>query len=233
MTESPDTPAAGNDNKSNPTSTILRFVLLGVLVVMVGLLMYDWFVARPGAKAAHDALAKLDEDNNSRPLNSRYTREDVVAKIGEPASSTKDEETGKLEERYTWRRGSLYNTYYVVVLYQKDRDAEDGTPGKYRYLRHSFNEEPDKIFERTVNPPVEDSTEDADGGDASDDTSSFPDQGEGDGGAPDGGAPDGEPADAPADGAPADGPAGGGDPPADDGSGDPPADDGGDPPADS
>lgn len=177
MSETPESPAPNNpeNKKASPLSTILRVVLLAVLVIMVGLLIYDWYVARPGAEAAHQTLAKLDETNNAGEKNSRFTRDEVHKELG-LSNYTETTEGNKLYERYTWRRGSLYNTYYVVVIYQKDNDDE----GKYRYLRHSYNEEPDAIFERPENAVTDDSSQDDSGDDVEEDMSEFPDQGEGD-----------------------------------------------------
>ena len=105
----------------NPTMLAVRVVLLVILVVLLAALLYDRFVAAPKVNQAHEAVEKLMEVSEQASMGERkepLTDAVVRQEIGEP---TQREESGKFViDRYSWRRGLLFTTYDLYVVYHKD-----------------------------------------------------------------------------------------------------------------
>jgi hypothetical protein len=110
----------------NPTALAIRSVLLVILVVLLAALLYDRFVAAPRANKAYDAVDALltaaeqpSMGENTRPV----TDVEVKSAIGEPGHPRED--AGQFAiDRYSWRRGLLFTSYDLYVVFHKDAGGQ-------------------------------------------------------------------------------------------------------------
>ena len=110
----------------NPTALAIRSVLLVILVVLLAALLYDRFVAAPQLNKAYDIVGELltaaDEPSQGE-VKSPVTEADVKQAIGEPGNPRED--AGKFViDRYSWRRGLLFLSYDLYIVYFKDPDGQ-------------------------------------------------------------------------------------------------------------
>ncbi len=106
----------------NPTMLALRGLLLVILVVLLAALVYDRFVAAPRLNQAYDAVDALltdAEQPSMGEIKKPVTDVDVKSAIGEPEHPRED--AGQFAiDRYSWRRGLLFTSYDLYVVYHKD-----------------------------------------------------------------------------------------------------------------
>ena len=93
------------------------FVLLGILIVAIGALAYDYKIARPGAENGYAEVMKLAElRSQSKHGDDAIGPSQVQAKLGkQPAHVEKTDRY--MIETYNWRSGALVKAYFVKVVY--------------------------------------------------------------------------------------------------------------------
>ena len=95
-------------------------ILILALILMVGGLIYDRKVARPGSQQAYDtALELVDKNVESSADSEPVTNEAVHAAFGKQPSRLVEEEDYMIET-FSWRRGLLVLSYDVHVVYASD-----------------------------------------------------------------------------------------------------------------
>jgi hypothetical protein len=105
-------------------------VLVAILVVVVGMALYERLYALPASEKAH---AEIDEAAGQRLLSSEppLTADEIQHLVGKQPSETVSDDESYME-KYVWRRGLPWRTFYMWVVY---------TPNK-RYQMHFSNEDP-------------------------------------------------------------------------------------------
>ena len=97
-------------------SGALRIILIVVLLVMVGLLALDlrskW--------ASNTAFDKVQEWVDGRK---KASPDEVHELIGRKPDSEIVQKEHYFEETYSWRRGRLFDTYHVTVVYAEEKDG--------------------------------------------------------------------------------------------------------------
>ena len=118
--ENNETQAAATPSSA---STIRLIVLLVVLVAMASALGWDQFVSRPGSQKAYDDVhAMITRQNLATGLSGMKSEKDVQKLLGCTPSAV-DEKDYYAIETYSWRRGLLFTTYDVNVLYHIKKDG--------------------------------------------------------------------------------------------------------------
>jgi hypothetical protein len=97
---------------------VRQFVLIGILLLLVLALVYDYRVARPGVETAYDKIAEQSMLVNARS-SEVFTNEDVQELIGKTPSRTFEEPNGDLVEVYSWRSGLPIRTHDLFAVYKK------------------------------------------------------------------------------------------------------------------
>ena len=110
---------------------IISYSVLGfVLLVVVGMLIYDKGIAGPAHKSAFENISdKIEQDD-------RVTKATIQKLVGKKPAV--EEERGRaFVETYTWARGIPALSYSVSVVYQFDRNS-----GEYYGYKAYLNSEP-------------------------------------------------------------------------------------------
>jgi hypothetical protein len=104
-----------------------------VLILVSGLAVYERMYALPASERAH---TMIDEAAGERLLSARepLSSDDVQQLLGKKPAETVTEGDAYME-KYVWRRGLPWRTYYMWVVY---------TPTK-KYQMHFSNEDPGAI----------------------------------------------------------------------------------------
>ncbi|MCA9267992.1 MAG: hypothetical protein KDA41_05950 [Planctomycetales bacterium] len=118
--------------KSSPLA--LRVILFGLLFAAIAMLAWDRY-ASAVSQSAHEALVKLIESED--PADK--TPDAVHKMVGRQPDKGLEEFEHHYRETYSWPRGRLYDTYYVVALYAK----EDGKPMLHEAVMNVEPEEND------------------------------------------------------------------------------------------
>ena len=123
------------------TSPLRVGILLGVLVLVIGLLGYDFMIAKPATEAANKAVEDLSTSRNAKGFakDGKIDPElvkpaDVQELLKKKPSSTKQEKD-YLVEYYWW--GGMPHRNYISVLYY-------GSGENLRYNTHYLNQAPHK-----------------------------------------------------------------------------------------
>lgn len=107
---------------------IRQSILFFLLSIALVLLVWEFVVAKPGFVRAQSHLAKLQEDYleasgsalfgdaEGNGIMPQFTDVSIEAVLGKPAE-VKPMGTGIELRRYQWRRGNLYQSYQMWVLY--------------------------------------------------------------------------------------------------------------------
>ena len=102
-------------NAARRGSGPLRIILIVVLLVMVGLLALDVWNKRASNSAFEKIQAWVDGRKKASPA-------EVHELIGREPDTKMVQKAHYYEETYSWRRGRLFDTYYVTVLYAQEND---------------------------------------------------------------------------------------------------------------
>src|SRR5690606_30999924 len=110
--------AAANENSAGPKPakqgpSIVRIVLIAVLLVMVGLLVFDWR-ARGACDAAYNAIDTADNEAKQKEGGAGLTPDEVRALAGFDCT-TKEVKDHYILETYAWR--GAFREYFVYVAY--------------------------------------------------------------------------------------------------------------------
>lgn len=124
--EKPPVDTAVVSTRSN-ASRIRSLILLGILVLLLGALWYDYKVARPGVERAFDSIAKLNEELNSQPGRKYVTNKEVQEKLHRSPVQSFQEGPYQVEV-YSWRAGLPIRSHNYYAVYSA------GTP--LVFLKH-------------------------------------------------------------------------------------------------
>ena len=114
------------------TGQIISYSVLGVvLLIVVGMLIYDKGVASPAHKSVFDKISKKIK------VDERVTKAQIQQMVGKKPS-VDEERMDAWVETYTWARGIPAMSYSVSVVYQYDRNSKE----YYGYETY-LNREPD------------------------------------------------------------------------------------------
>jgi hypothetical protein len=113
MTDSPK-----HDTKAG-TSNLRQFVLIGLLVLLVIALVYDYKVVRPSVNTAYDRIAEESMLKNMRSTEV-FTNKDVQELLAKTPSRTFEESNGNFVEVYSWRSGLPIRTHDLFAVYKKN-----------------------------------------------------------------------------------------------------------------
>jgi hypothetical protein len=134
-------PAKETAKEPAQTSPLRIGILLGVLVLVLGLLGYDYLVAGPATVNADKAVEKLSTDRNAKgvvkdgKIDANLVKPaDVQTLLKKKPSSTKTEKDYFVE--YYWWGGMPHRNFISVLYY--------GTGDNLRYNTHYLNKSPDK-----------------------------------------------------------------------------------------
>ena len=106
---------------SKQTVLIIRIALFGVLGLLLLALVWDRFLAKPGSEAAFTKVKELiDQQHLNTKEKGMMKPADVQAAIGTPSKT--DDQGYYMMETYSWRRGNLFSSYYINVVYTKRQD---------------------------------------------------------------------------------------------------------------
>ena len=101
------------------TSNVRQFVLIGLLVLLVIALVYDYKVVRPSVDAAYDQIAEESMLKNMRSTEV-FTNADVQQLLDKTPSRTFEEPNGNFVEVYSWRSGLPIRTHDLFAVYKKN-----------------------------------------------------------------------------------------------------------------
>lgn len=121
-TETPAAPQAAPPaaKKPNPTRSLL---LLSLLLLMLAALYYDRYVARPGSELAYQKVERYLQQELSKAGQTTASFDEVKEIVGCGPSSHVDHEYYTIE-RFSWRRGVLFASYFIDVVYRKDAEGD-------------------------------------------------------------------------------------------------------------
>jgi hypothetical protein len=95
-------------------------VLVILLGLMIGALYHDRYRARPQSRGAYDKVNGLLREELGKAGKATAGPADVQSLLKATPSGKVDEEHYAIES-YRWRRGLIFLTYDVHVVYRKDR----------------------------------------------------------------------------------------------------------------
>lgn len=108
-----------NQKKQSP----VRLLILVLLLLLVATAFaYDRKIAGPACEAGQKIVLELLQQQQSQPGKITASFAEVQKALGKEPSSRADNEYYALET-YSWRRGSLFQTYSIRVIYRKDKDG--------------------------------------------------------------------------------------------------------------
>jgi hypothetical protein len=121
------------------TSPLRVGILLGVLVLVVGLMGYDFMIAKPATEQAYKDVEQLSNERNAKGVTKEGKIDaqllkpaDIQAKLNKKPSSTKQEKDYYVE--YYWWGGMPHRNYISVLYY--------GTGENLRFNTHYQNAAP-------------------------------------------------------------------------------------------
>jgi hypothetical protein len=116
------TPAPAPEAKSKKHSP-LRLLLLIVLLLLVAFaLWYDRKVAKPACEAGYEKAKALLDRELAKAGRVTASFKDMQQELGKKPSRRVDKEHYSIET-YCWIRGSLVQSYYIHVIYRKERSG--------------------------------------------------------------------------------------------------------------
>lgn len=134
-----------------PKSSNLRlFILLGLLVVAIGLLIFDYKVAAPALEDANAKIEKLVEERNKQAVQSKNNAEagadlvrasDIQQAIGRAPSSVQEFDDYTIEAYAFGGLWPVWKRHYITVLYV---GGDEKSPR--RYSTHHKNTMPPEEF---------------------------------------------------------------------------------------
>tara|TARA_R110002049_G_scaffold72490_6_gene187383 strand:+ start:66300 stop:66950 length:651 start_codon:yes stop_codon:yes gene_type:complete len=113
---------SGQQESSTPNQGRRKNYLLMVLTVMVGMLAYDYRVARPSVDRAYQKIVQRTTEVNNSPARS-LTNQDVQTLITKSPSRT-FMDGQDLVEVYSWRSGLPVRTHDLFAVYKKSIRGE-------------------------------------------------------------------------------------------------------------
>lgn len=141
----PPAPAAGS-------ARLRQAILLGLLLLMLGALWYDYSIARPAVKDAYQRIAQLNQSVNGSGNKTYMTEKDVQKELNrQPIDSFREQ--GYFVEVYGWRSGLPIKTHNYYAVYT------DTSPRIF--MTHSMNQfDPELIAKPAMQAaPEEDNVE--------------------------------------------------------------------------
>jgi hypothetical protein len=116
--------ASASSPPANANSPVRLLVLLGILVVALGALAYDHFVAKPGVEEAYNKIERLIvQQNESSAVDSmRLTSAAIQKEIGKAPTKVIKEDDYTVEYYCWWGPVPFLNTYrqYITVVFVGD-----------------------------------------------------------------------------------------------------------------
>ena len=97
-------------------------ILILLLLLVAGAFGYDRKVAGPACEAGQKKILELLAQQQAQPGKVTASFAEVQKTLGKKPSSRIDKEYYSIET-YSWMRGSLFQTYFIRVIYRKDRDG--------------------------------------------------------------------------------------------------------------
>jgi hypothetical protein len=117
------TPAATPETKPRKQSPLRLVLLLVLLLLVVGALWYDRKVARPACEAGYEKAKALLDRELAKAGRVTASFQDMQQALGKKPSRRVDKEHYSIET-YSWMRGSLVQTYYINVIFRKERGGD-------------------------------------------------------------------------------------------------------------
>ena len=117
-----ETNAPRDDSLSRPakSGSFRQIVLILILLLMIGGLLYDRKVARPGSQQGYNTALVLVKKNADASADSEpVTNEAVHAALGKQPSKLVEEKDYTIET-FSWRRGLLVLSYDLHIVYAPD-----------------------------------------------------------------------------------------------------------------
>ncbi len=144
--ESPDESGEGWPKKS-PGGEKRRFVLYGLLVVMLIALAYDYMVARPAVKAAYNKITAASAEANSSGVGflSNLKVRELIGK--EPSREFMD--GSQTVEVFHWSGGLIVKPHKLYAVYK----PQDGEWLFYRHSMFSY-EATNQLMPKRADPEV-------------------------------------------------------------------------------
>lgn len=106
-----------NAPATESSGNTLRYVLFGILGLLLVALGYDRMVARKHVDAAYEKIDALNRNINASSERRAMTNEDVQKELGRQPSNSYTRDDGKeYVEEYRWMSGlpGKFHTYYAV-----------------------------------------------------------------------------------------------------------------------
>ncbi len=117
------------------SSNLRQLLLIGLLVLLVIGLIYDYTVARPGVNDAYDKITEQSMLTNMSSTNV-FTNTDVQDLLKKAPSRTFEEPNGDFVEVYSWRSGLPIRTHDLFAVFKKNGE-------NWMFHRHSkYKHEP-------------------------------------------------------------------------------------------
>jgi hypothetical protein len=98
-------------------------ILLVILLLVTGAYFYDRKVAGPACEEGFKKATSLLEQEHAKAGQMTAGCEAMQDALGKKPARRVDGEHYAVE-KYTWRRGSLVQTYFVCVIYRKNQDGK-------------------------------------------------------------------------------------------------------------
>ena len=143
MSDNSPSTASGGQNKSNAAqpnrkqqNPVRQLILLLLLLLVASAYGYDRKIAGPGCEQGQMIVLELLQQQQSLPGKVTASFAEVQQALARKPSSRVDEKYYAIET-YSWRRGSVFQTYFIRVIYRKDKDGTFSVDGVT-----SPNEEP-------------------------------------------------------------------------------------------
>jgi hypothetical protein len=143
MSDNSPSTASGGQNKSNAAqpnqkkqNPVRLLILLLLLLLVASAYGYDRKIAGPACEEGQKIVLELLQQQQSQPGKVTASFAEVQQALAKKPSSRVDE-TYYAIETYSWRRGSVFQTYFIRVIYRKDKDGTFSVDGVT-----SPNEEP-------------------------------------------------------------------------------------------
>lgn len=139
-------PSATSNSAAKPGNT-RTLVLVGVLVVGVALLGYDFYVARPACDAGYAKVQALLESRMGKGHGKDVIGPADVQKAVGFAPASQEKKDDYLIETYQWRGGAMIRSYKVYAVYRGGQN-----PKLHNVLQNEYP--PDEILPSAVSRPA-------------------------------------------------------------------------------
>ena len=143
MSDNSPSTASGGQNESKAAqpnqkeqNSVRQLILLLLLLLVASAYGYDRKIAGPGCERGQMIVLELLQEQQSQPGKVTASFAEVQQALARKPSSRVDEKYYAIET-YSWRRGSVFQTYFIRVIYRKDKDGTFSVDGVT-----SPNEEP-------------------------------------------------------------------------------------------